>query len=235
MDQHPTEPHHHSTRLEVVPAMTTAIVTKETIRRRIAIYVRISTKDKGQDTMTQLMPLREYAERRGFDIHEEYSDIGISGSKAKRPGLDKLMLDARRRKFSAVVVARFDRFARSSSHLLRALEEFNKLGLDFISLNESVDTSTPMGKMIFTVLGAVAELERSLIQERVQAGVDRARRQGKQLGRPRVIVDRERLRTLAREGHSIASIARSTGIARSTVSSIIRAGEMPVATADVTH
>src|SRR5207247_9271769 len=114
---------------------------------------------------------------------------GISGSKDSRPALDRLMKDARARKFDVVIVARFDRFARSVSHLLRALEEFSHLGVDFVSLSESIDTSTPVGKMIFTVLGAVAELERNLIKERVQMGISRARKQGKALGRPRVEVD----------------------------------------------
>src|SRR5205085_8792736 len=110
----------------------------------------------------------DYAGHRGFTIVEEYRDEGISGSKDSRPALDRLMKDARARKFDVVVVARFDRFARSVSHLLRALEEFNHVGIDFVSLSESVDTSTPVGRMIFTVLGAVAELERNLIKERVQ-------------------------------------------------------------------
>ena len=131
------------------------------------------------------MALREYAQRRGFEIIGEYRDEGISGSKDSRPALDRMMKHARGRKFDVVIVARFDRFACSVSHLLRALEEFNHVGIDFVSLSESIDTSTPMGKMILTVLGAVAELERNLIKERVQMGINRARKQGKQLGRRR--------------------------------------------------
>src|SRR6059036_277666 len=140
--------------------------------------------ERGQNPETQLLPLREYAAHRGFSVVDEYIDVGISGSKDSRPALDRLMKDARARHFDVVIVARFDRFARSVSHLLRALEEFNHLGVDFVSLSESIDTSTPMGKMIFTVLGAVAELERNLIKERVQMGITRARKQGKALGRP---------------------------------------------------
>ena len=136
--------------------------------------MRVSTKGHGQTTDTQALALREYAERRGFEIVGEYRDEGISGSKDSRPALDRLMRDARTRKFEVVIVARFDRFARSVSHLLRALDEFNHLGVDFISLSESIDTSTPVGKMIFTVLGAVAELERNLIRERVHMGISRA-------------------------------------------------------------
>src|SRR5436190_23813373 len=122
-----------------------------------SLYMRVSTKNHGQTTDTQALALREYAMHRGFTIVDEYRDEGISGSKDSRPALDRLMKDARGRKFDVVVVARFDRFARSVSHLLRALEEFSHLGIDFVSLSESIDTSTPMGKMIFTVLGAVAE------------------------------------------------------------------------------
>src|SRR5262244_2624726 len=152
------------------------------LRPVCALYMRVSTKGHGQTTDTQALALREYAQRRGFEIIGEYRDEGISGSKDSRPALDRLMADARARKFDVIVVARFDRFARSVSHLLRALEEFNHLGIGFVSLSESIDTSTPMGKMIFTVLGAVAELERNLIQERIHMGVQRARKQGKAFG-----------------------------------------------------
>ena len=153
------------------------------LRPVCALYMRVSTKGHGQTTDTQALALREYSQRRGFEVLGEYRDEGISGSKDSRPALDRLMKDARARKFDVVIVARFDRFARSVSHLLRALEEFSHLGIDFVSLSESIDTSTPMGKMIFTVSGAVAELERNLIKERVHMGISRARKQGKRLGR----------------------------------------------------
>src|SRR5438552_18723258 len=157
--------------------------------KRAALYMRVRTKGHGQTTETQAVALREYASHRGCEIVEEYPDTGISGSKDSRPALDKLMKDARARRFDVVIVARFDRFARSVSHLLRALEEFNHVGVAFISVSEALDTSSPLGKMIFTVLGAVAELERNLIKERVQMGIHRARKQGKKLGRPRADVD----------------------------------------------
>src|SRR5215469_10327315 len=147
------------------------------LRPVCALYMRVSTKGHGQTTDTQALALREYAERRGFAIVGEYADEGISGARDRRPQLDRLMADARKRRFDAVLVARFDRFARSTKHLVLALEEFSSLGIDFISLNESIDTSSPMGRMVFTVIAAVAELERSIIRERVQAGVDLARRQ----------------------------------------------------------
>ena len=184
--------------------------------KRAALYMRVSTKNHGQTTETQALALRDYAAHRGFTIVEEYPDEGISGSKDSRPALDKLMRDARARKFDVVIVARFDRFARSVSHLLRALEEFGHLGVDFISVSEAIDTSTPVGKMIFTVLGAVAELERNLIKERVQMGISRARKQGKSLGRPKRIFDREKAHTLL-QTMSIRQVARQLGVSRGVV------------------
>jgi len=187
--------------------------------KRAALYMRVSTKGHGQTTETQAVALREYAAHRGFEITEEYRDEGISGSRDSRPALDKLMKDARARKFDVVIVARFDRFARSVSHLLRALEEFSHLGVDFVSLSESIDTSTPMGKMIFTVLGAVAELERNLIKERVHMGISRARKAGKQLGRPRRIFDRERALAML-QSMSAREVARQLGVSRGVLNRI---------------
>jgi|ERR1051326_389198 DNA invertase Pin-like site-specific DNA recombinase len=189
--------------------------------KRAALYARVSTKQHGQDPETQLLPLRDLCQARGLIIIDEYIDIGISGSKASRPQLDRLMNDAKKRRFDAVYVARFDRFARSVKHLVTALEEFHALGVDFISLNESIDTSTPMGKMVFTILGAVAELERSLIRERVQAGVDRARRQGKCLGRPKRVVDRERVLKLYAEHRSLRKVSQLAGVGKNKVASIV--------------
>ncbi len=191
------------------------------MQKRVALYMRISTKGHGQTTDTQAVALRDYAERRGFQVVDEYRDEGISGAKDRRPALDRLMADARKRRFDAVLVVRFDRFARSTKHLVLALEEFSSLGVDFISLNESIDTSSPMGRMVFTIIAAVAELERSIIKERVLAGVDRARRQGKRFGRPAVIVDRQRIVAMKANGQSIKAIARECGIARATVRSIL--------------
>jgi len=151
---------------------------------RVAVYARVSTIGNGQSPEMQLRELREYCHRRGWQISHEYVDLGISGTKEKRPQLDLLLGDAHRRHFDAVVVWRFDRFARSVSHLLRALETFQALGIEFVSLSEQLDTSTPSGKMVFTVLGAVAELERCLIVERVRAGMRNARAKGKRIGRP---------------------------------------------------
>ena len=182
---------------------------------KIAIYARVSTHN-GQDPEMQLRELREYCQRREWDITQEYVDVGISGGKEKRPELDKLLHDAHRRYFDAVVVWRFDRFARSVSHLLKALETFRALGIEFVSLSEQVDTSTPTGKMIFTVLGAVAELERSLIVERVRAGLRNAKAKGKKLGRPPLVANPAVIGKMRSQGASWRAIARAIGVSPAT-------------------
>ena len=203
---------------------------------RAALYARVSTSNNGQDPEVQLRELREYVKRRGWEIASEYVDVGISGSKEKRPQLDRLLAEAHRRRFDGVVVWKFDRFARSVSHLLRALETFQSLGIEFVSLTEGVDTSTPMGKMVFTVLGAVAELERSLIVERVKAGLRNARAKGKRLGRPRVIVDASRIATLRAAGLSWATIAERLDVGEGTVYRAARASaKIPVRAASVSR
>jgi DNA invertase Pin-like site-specific DNA recombinase len=182
---------------------------------RAAIYARVSTSGQGQSPDMQVRELREYCVRRGLEI-SEYVDVGISGAKDSRPQLNQLMADAKKRRLDAVVVWRFDRFARSVSHLLRALEEFRSLGIEFVSLSEQVDTSTPTGKMIFTVLGAVAELERSLIAERVRAGLRNARAKGRRLGRPRKIADPRVITRLRSEGASWRAISAELGVSTAT-------------------
>lgn len=187
--------------------------------RKAAIYARVSTSD--QTVANQAPEVREYAKRRDWQVVAEYVDEGVSGAKDSRPGLDRLMRDARRRKFDAVIVVRFDRFARSTTHLLSALEEFRALGIDFVSIREAVDTSTPMGRMVFTICAAVAELERSLIQERVRAGIDRARKEGVRFGRPRKGFDYKRAVALRDKGWSIRRIAKELGVSRSTIQRIV--------------
>jgi DNA invertase Pin-like site-specific DNA recombinase len=150
---------------------------------RIGIYARVSTKD--QSCEMQLRDLRAYCEARGFDLVREYVDVGQSGAKDSRPELNILMDDARKRQFDAIVVWRFDRFARSTKHLLMALEEFRSLGIQFISYQENIDTSSALGQALFAIVSVVAELERNLIRERVTAGIRNARANGKKLGRPR--------------------------------------------------
>jgi DNA invertase Pin-like site-specific DNA recombinase len=199
-------------------AATNAVpyIGKGGFKMKAAIYARVSTTHNGQDPEMQLRELREYCERRGWQVGKEYVDKGISGTKEKRPELDRLMADAHRRRFDAVVVWKFDRFARSVSHLLRALENFGSLGIEFVSLSEQVDTSTPAGRMVFTVLGAVAELERSLIVERVRAGLRNARAKGKRLGRPRKAVDTARVAQMRAQGASWRAIANKLGVAPRT-------------------
>jgi DNA invertase Pin-like site-specific DNA recombinase len=179
---------------------------------RAAIYARVSTANNGQNPTMQTREIRDYCERRGWQIRGEYVDVGISGTKEKRPELDRLMADAHRRRFDVLVVWKFDRFARSVSHLLRALETFKALGIEFVSFSEQMDTSTPAGKMVFTVLGAVAELERSLIVERVKAGLRNARAKGKRIGRPHVFVDVRRIANLRDAGRSWPQIAEQLGV-----------------------
>ena len=182
--------------------------------KRIAIYTRVSTKDQNHDS--QWNALTEYCKLRGLQIVATYADT-MSGAKDKRPELDRLMADARRGKVDTVLVYRFDRFARSVTHLLRALEEFSSLGVDFVSLSEAIDTSTPMGRMVFTVLGAVAELERNIIRERVLAGQKAAKRRGVRFGRPEVEVDTAKVHKLRQRGLSWRSIADELGIPKDTL------------------
>jgi DNA invertase Pin-like site-specific DNA recombinase len=179
---------------------------------RVAIYARVSTLNHGQDVTMQTRELRQFAEARGWQIAGEYIDTGVSGTKDSRPELNRLMADAHKRRFDVVCVWRFDRFARSVTHLLRALETFKALGIDFVSFSEQMDTSTPAGKMVFTVLGAVAELQRSLIVERIKAGLRNARSKGRRLGRPKKIIDTARITQLRAQGLGWKKIARQLGL-----------------------
>ncbi len=174
---------------------------------KVAVYARVSTVGKGQDVGLQLRDLRAYATSRGLSIFKEYIDDGISGRKDKRPALDMLMSDARKRRFDAVLVWRFDRFARSTKHLVTALEDFRHLGIDFISFQENIDTSSPMGKAMFTIVSAIAELEADIIRERVIAGLANAKAKGVKLGRPSAEVDSDELLKLRRQGLSMRAMA----------------------------
>ena len=189
--------------------------------KRVALYVRVSTAD--QTVENQLLDLRRYAGERGWEIEGEYADSGVSGTKASRPELDRLMDAARKRKFHVVLVWRFDRFARSVKHLVLALEELRGLNIDFISYQENVDTTSALGEAIFTIIAAMAALERNIIVERVKAGLNRARSQGKRLGRPLADVDARRVLELRRDGRSLRDIARRLGTSRTKALKVLRA------------
>jgi DNA invertase Pin-like site-specific DNA recombinase len=183
---------------------------------RVALYARVSTLN-GQNPEMQLSELREYAARRGWTITEEYVDQGVSGSKESRPALNRLMADARRRRFEIIACWKIDRFGRSLKQLVNDLSDLESHGVAFVSLRDNLDLSTPTGRLMFQIVGAMAEFERSLIQERVCCGLKNARARGKQLGRPKRIVDRDRLIRLKSEGMSLRGIATKLGVGYSTV------------------
>ena len=189
-------------------------------RRTVALYARVSTLD--QDCNLQLADLRRYAEQR-FARHYEYVDVGVSGAQRKRPQLDALMTAAKQRVFDVVLVWKFDRFARSLKHLIDSLEEFRALGIDFISFTEGIDTTTPAGQLLFHVVGAVAQFERDLIVERVRAGMAHARAMGKQIGRPRAIIDADKVVGLRKTGQSLRAIAAQLDVPVSRVRNALRA------------
>jgi DNA invertase Pin-like site-specific DNA recombinase len=175
--------------------------------KKAAIYARVSTHNE-----MQLDELRAYCKKRGWDVAGEFVDKGISGAKEHRPALDRLLSLCRKRTIDAVVVYRYDRFARSLRQLVNALEEFRALGIDFLSLHEGTDTSTPNGRLVFGIFASIAEFERELIRDRVRSGLAAARRKGKRLGRPRVAVDIAKIRCLRAEGASWPTIAKKLGI-----------------------
>jgi DNA invertase Pin-like site-specific DNA recombinase len=203
---------------------------------RAAIYIRVSSTSKSrqgdsaafdQNPAVQEQPLRELVSQRGWTFVRVYQDRA-SGAKERRPGLDALMTDARRGQFDAVVVWRFDRFARSVRQLVLALEEFRGLGIEFISHQEALDTSTPMGRAMFTIIAAMAELERSIIRERVVAGLEYARnhgtKSGKAVGRPRRVFRRDEVAVLREQGLSIRQIARELSVGVGTVRRVLQTG-----------
>jgi DNA invertase Pin-like site-specific DNA recombinase len=190
---------------------------------RVGLYARVSTKDQSCDL--QLRDLRAYYVARGFTVFREYVDQGVSGTKNSRPELDKLMSDARKRKIETVICWRFDRFARSCKHLLLALEEFRELAIGFVSYMENIDTTSALGRAIFTIVAAVAELEKNLICERVQAGINHARARGRRLGRPSRYVDIDRVVELQASGKSLRQIAAVLNVGYGTVRDRLQASE----------
>ncbi len=193
--------------------------------KRCAIYTRVSTSSQSCDA--QLGDLRKFAAERGWEVVEEYSDEGVSGVRERRPALDRLMGDARRRRFGVVLCWRFDRFARSTRFLVEALETFRALGIDFVSFQEALDTSTPMGSCVFLIISALARLERDIIAERVKAGLRRARAEGKTLGRPRLQVDERQLRLIASQKLPVRAAAKALGISPSSYLRLVRGQTAP--------
>ena len=191
--------------------------------KRAAVYLRVSTLD--QHPETQALDLRQMAAQRGYQIEQEYTDR-ISGTKARRPGLDELMRDARRGRFDVLLVWASDRIARSVKHFLEVLDELNRLNIEYVSFRENIDTGGPLGRAIVIIVGAVAELERNLIVERVRAGMRRARLEGRQIGRRPLDLDHAAIVRDRQHGQSLGQIARTHNASRATIHRIIQA-EMP--------
>ncbi len=183
--------------------------------KRAAIYARVSTNN-GQNPEMQLAEIRQYCLKREWTVAKEYVDKGISGVKEHRPALDSLLVDCQKRAIDCVVVYRYDRFARSLRQLVNALEEFRALGIDFVSLHEGVDTSTPNGRLVFGIFASIAEFERELIRDRVKSGLALAKSNGKHLGRPRVSVDRLQIASLRKQGRSWSEICNLLEISKGT-------------------
>jgi DNA invertase Pin-like site-specific DNA recombinase len=186
--------------------------------KRAALYCRVSTGD--QHVETQLLDLREMAKQRGFEIVREYSDV-ISGSKSKRPGLDQLMADARRHRFDVVLVAAFDRIARNVRHFLEVLDELNSLQIEFVSKRENIDTGGPLGRAMVVIVGAISELERSLIVERVRAGMRRAKLEGRRIGRAPLDIDRAAIVRDRLSGMSLTEVAKRHHVSRGTICRLV--------------
>lgn len=184
---------------------------------RCGVYARVSTNGNGQSPEMQLRELREYCQRRGWELAGEYVDSGVSGAKETRPELNRLMQDARRRKFDAILRWKLDRIGRSLKHLVNLLAELEAVGVALVSFSDNLDLSTPQGRLMFQIIGAMAEFERSLIQERVKAGLRNAKAKGKRIGRPRVFPDARRIAELRKEGLSWARIAERLGVGEGTV------------------
>jgi DNA invertase Pin-like site-specific DNA recombinase len=185
-----------------------------------AIYVRVSTPD--QHVESQLYDLRELAAQKGYEIVHEYEDRGVCGQKARRPGLDLLMADARRKKFSIVLVAAFDRIARSTRNFLQIIDELDSMGIEFISRREGVATGDAMGRLFMTIISAIAELERSLVVERVKSGMRRAKLEGRQIGRARLDINRQQVVVDRRAGMSLTTVAKEHSISRASVCRLMK-------------
>jgi DNA invertase Pin-like site-specific DNA recombinase len=186
---------------------------------RAAIYVRVSTPD--QHVASQLYDLQELATQRGFEVQQVYQDVGVSGRKARRPGLDALMADARQKRFSVVLVAAFDRVARSTRHFLQVVDELDSLGVVFLSRRENIDTSGPLGRLFVTLISSIAELEADLIRERVLAGMRRAKLDGVRIGRTPMNIDRTAIVRDRLSGMTLTSVSKKWGVSRSLVCKLV--------------
>ena len=195
--------------------------------KRVGIYCRVSTKEQTSDN--QILDLRKYCESRGWRIIAEHTDNGISGTKDDRPELKAIMNLARKRKIDILLVWKFDRFARSLSNLVNSLDELRGMGVDFCSFSENIDTSSAQGKMLFGIFASIAEFERSLIVERINAGLRRARSQGKILGRPRDEIDSIKVQELKRQGYSLRRIASEVSSSKDTISRMLSSKPQQVA------
>jgi DNA invertase Pin-like site-specific DNA recombinase len=193
--------------------------------KRVAIYARVSTTDQTCDN--QLRDLHEYCRARGWNQVTEYVDEGVSGTTDRRQALDQLMTAVRGRRVDVVVVAAFDRFGRSVRHLVETLELFRHLDVEFISLREQIDTGSPLGAAVFTIIAAIAQLERSLLVERVKAGLRRARDQGKHIGRPRLHISSSRLQTVVNRRLPSRVAAKELGISQSSFLRLVRCSSEP--------
>ena len=189
-------------------------------KQKVAIYARVSTSNKGQDLDTQLLPLQRYCKERDREIVETYTDI-MSGSKESRPSLNQLLDDAQAHKFDTVIVFRFDRISRSTKQLIDLLERFRKLNISFISINENIDTTTPVGSMMFTIIAAFAKFERDIISERVRFGIEKAKANGKQIGRKKIAVDTEKIIDYHCQGVSVREISKLCGVSKSKIHRIL--------------
>ena len=187
--------------------------------KRAALYLRVSTVD--QHPETQLLDLRQMAVQRGYDVVAEFTDR-ISGVKAKRPALDQMMADARRGRFDIILVWACDRIARSTRHLLEVLDELNRIGVEFASFREQIDTGGPLGRAIVVIIGAIAELERSLIVERVRAGMRRARLDGQRIGRAPLVLDSVAIQQDRQRGQSIRQIAKGHSVSTATIQRVLK-------------
>ena len=188
--------------------------------KKAVIYARVSTLD--QHAETQLLDLRQLAAQRGLEILREYTDQGISGARSRRPALDDLLRDARRAQFDVVLVWACDRLARSTRHFLEVLDELNHLGIEFISYREALDSGGPLGRAFVTIIGAIAELERNLIVERVRAGMRRARLEGRHIGRRPLNVDRDAIWREHLQRRSYKQIAKAFGVSKTYVARVIQ-------------